>query len=76
VNDPVPSNLKREADASGDADADIDVDLLMYLQTLTPDERLQRHDSALQLVLALREAGRRHYGFDPRAVAEAGDGEG
>lgn len=53
---------------------DIDVDLLEYLQTLTPAQRIERHEAALELVRALRKAGTEHYGFDPRAVAaEASD---
>lgn len=56
-------------------DDDIDVDLLEYLQTLTPAQRIERHEAALELVRALRKAGTEHYGFDPRAVASAGDGE-
>ena len=44
----------------------IDVWQLEYLLTLTPAERLKRHDAALALVLAVREAGIRYYGFDPR----------
>ncbi len=45
----------------------IDVSQLEYILTLTPTERLKRHDAALALVLAAREAGIRHYGFDPRS---------
>ena len=43
----------------------IDVYQLEYLLTLTPAERLVRHDAALALVLAAREAGIRYYGFNP-----------
>lgn len=57
-------------------DDDIDFDLLDYLQTLTPAQRIERHEAALELVRALRKAGAEHYGFDPRAVAAAGNGEG
>jgi hypothetical protein len=52
---------------------DLDVDLLDYLQTLTPLERLQRHESARQLVIALRAAGAKFHGFDTRSAAEAVD---
>lgn len=52
-------------------DVDIDFDLLEYLQTLTPAERMARHEAALELVRALRKAGAEFYGFDPRG--EAGD---
>jgi len=55
--------------------ADIDLVLLRELATLTPAQRMKRHDQALQLVLALRSAGAKHYGFDPRAVATADDSE-
>jgi hypothetical protein len=44
----------------------IDICQLEYLLTLTPMERLLRHDAALDFVLAAREAGKRYYGFDPR----------
>ena len=54
-------------------DDDIDVDLLEYLLTLTPAQRIERHEAALELVRALRKAGTEHRGFDPRAVASAGD---
>jgi hypothetical protein len=47
-------------------DYGIDIHHLEYLLTLTPLERLKRHDAALNLVLAAREAGIRYYGFDPR----------
>lgn len=47
-------------------DYGIDVHHLEYLLTLTPTERLMRHDAALALVLAAREAGIQYYGFDPR----------
>ena len=45
----------------------IDVCQLEYILTLTPAERLKRHDAALALVRAAREAGIRYYGFDPRS---------
>lgn len=45
----------------------IDVDQLDFLLTLTPAQRLRRHDAALELVRAAREAGIRYYGFDPRS---------
>ena len=53
--------------------ADLDEDLLDLLATLTPAERIARHDAALDLVLALRKASKEHYGFDPRLVAAADD---
>jgi hypothetical protein len=43
----------------------IDTDQLEYLLTLTPAERLRRHEAALAFVKAAREAGIKHYGFDP-----------
>jgi len=49
------------------AEYGIDVYQLKYNLTLTPGERLKRHDAALTLVLAVREAGIRFYGFDPRS---------
>jgi hypothetical protein len=47
-------------------DYGIDIHHLEYLLTLTPLERPKRHDAALNLVLAAREAGIRYYSFDPR----------
>ena len=47
-------------------DYGIDVSQLEYLMTLTPAERLQRHQQALELVRAMRRAGIDYYGFDPR----------
>jgi len=43
--------------AAESAGADLDLDLLDFLQSLTPAERLRRHESALALVRALRKAG-------------------
>jgi hypothetical protein len=59
------------AGGSGDAwqaaiDEGIDVSLLEYLLTLTPAERLERHEQALALVRAMRQAGIDYYGYDPR----------
>jgi hypothetical protein len=51
------------------SEADLDLDLLMYLQTLTPEERLIRHEGALELVRELRKASEKLYGFGPRAAA-------
>jgi hypothetical protein len=48
------------------ADYGIDMRQLEYLLTLTPLERVLRHDAARDFVLAAREAGIRYYGFDPR----------
>jgi hypothetical protein len=50
---------------------DADMSLLEYLWSLTPAERLVRHEQALELVRALRRAGQRHYGFDPRSPPTA-----
>jgi hypothetical protein len=58
---------ERQANAAAD---DLDLDLLAYLQSLTPAERLRRNQQAAELVRALRAAGARHYGFDPRSPEE------
>lgn len=42
--------------------------MLEYLQTLTPAERMARHEAALELVLALRKAGTEFDGFDPHRL--------
>lgn len=57
-------------------DENIDLDLLDYLQSLTMAERIKRHEAALELLLKLRAAGEKHYGFDAHAVASAADREG
>lgn len=57
----------------------IDLSLTDYLLSLTPLERLERHDQALELIRAARAAGREHYGFDPRPAAtpqQPGFGDG
>ncbi len=56
-------------------DYGIDVAQLEYNLTLTPAERIQQHDRALELVLALRQAGIRYYGFDPRLPQPPGPPE-
>jgi hypothetical protein len=48
-------------------DYGIDVNQLDYILSLTPAERLRRHDAALILARAAREAGMRYYGFDNRS---------
>jgi hypothetical protein len=48
------------------ADYGIDMSQLEYLLTLTPLERVMRHDAARDFVIAAREAGILYYGFDPR----------
>lgn len=64
-----------DADDRGESDAiraareyGIDLSLTDYLLSLTPLERLLRHDQALELIRAARAAGREHYGFDPRSA--------
>jgi hypothetical protein len=44
----------------------IDTCQLEYALTLTPAERLRRHDAALAFVVAARKAGIKYYGFNPR----------
>ncbi len=41
-----------------------------WMLSLTPEQRLQRHDNFLELVRALREAGRKFYGRDPGSPEE------
>lgn len=45
-----------------DASGDVDLDLLRYNLSLTPTERWRKHASALELVRALRKAGKEYYG--------------
>jgi hypothetical protein len=58
-----PRHALQDAAAFG-----IDIYQLEYLLTLTPAERLRRHDAALEFVLAARKAGIRYYGLDPRSI--------
>jgi hypothetical protein len=46
----------------------IDVSQLEYNLSLTPSDRLRQHESALELVRVLREAGVQYYGCDPRST--------
>lgn len=47
-------------------DYGVDVTMLEPTLRMTPAERLRRHEQALELVRSARQAGIRHYGFDPR----------
>ncbi|HWL94351.1 MAG TPA: hypothetical protein VNT79_12540 [Phycisphaerae bacterium] len=47
-------------------DYGIDVSMLEWSLSLTPSERLMRHQQALELVRAARAAGTQFYGYDPR----------
>ncbi len=53
--------------------AEVDIAQLEDLLALTPAQRIARHEQALALVRALRQAGIDYYGFDPRPP-EAVDG--
>jgi hypothetical protein len=44
----------------------IDMGQLEFLLTLSPAERLSRHEIVRPLIIAARKAGIKHYGFDPR----------
>ena len=52
-------------------DFGIDMSQIEFLRTLTPTDRLHRHTQALELVRAMRAAGKRYYGFDPRHLEAA-----
>lgn len=54
----------------------LDVSQLDHLLSLTPTERIRRHERALALVQALRQAGIRYYGFDPRSPETPADPRG
>lgn len=64
------SNMPPDSNGQGTGqkaiDEGLDIGQLDYLQSLTPTERFRRHEQALALVRALRQAGIRYYGFDPR----------
>ena len=68
VSKPIGQDRDKNPQAVHDAAAfGIDMCQLEYLLTLTPEERLRRHDAALEFVIAARKAGIRYYGFDPRS---------
>jgi hypothetical protein len=46
-------------------DQDFDRNQLECLLSLTPEQRMQRHELWRQFVFALREARIQHYGYDP-----------
>ena len=47
-----------------------DLELIDELLSLTPTERVLRHERLLESMQLLREAGIRLYGFDPRVPEE------
>jgi hypothetical protein len=62
------------AEYSGDqlSDKDFEESEIDCMLALTPQERLRIHDGFLELVRALREAGIKYYGRDPRPPEETG----
>lgn len=52
-------------------DYGIDTGQLEFLLSLSPAERLRRHDRARPLIIAARQAGIQYYGFDPRLTGTA-----
>lgn len=51
--------------------AEVDIEQLRDLQALTPEQRLERHEGARQLVMKLRQLGQEYYGYDPGSVTQA-----
>lgn len=51
--------------------AEVDIEQLRDLQALTPEQRLERHEIARQLVLELRKLGQEYYGHHLRPAKEA-----
>jgi hypothetical protein len=49
---------------------EVDLELLDELLSLTPTQRVRRHERLLESMQLLREAGIRLYGFDPRVPEE------
>jgi hypothetical protein len=68
---PVLPSPGRSSARQAAADYGIDLSITDYLFTLTPEQRLERHDQHLELVQALRQAGIDYYGFDPRNPPQA-----
>ena len=64
------SGLK--ADSWQEARADgIDTGRIEFLLTLSPAERLRRHDVVGLLIIAAQQAGMQYYGFNPRLTGRA-----
>ncbi|MBK8268173.1 MAG: hypothetical protein IPK83_07635 [Planctomycetes bacterium] len=51
-------------------DYGIDVSLLEYNLSLTPEERILKHERNLELVRAMRQAAIDYHGYDPRFPEE------
>ena len=49
---------------------DVDMELIDELLSLTPTERVIRHERVLESMRLMREAGIKLYGFDPRVPEE------
>ncbi len=58
--------LREEPNRSDAVDLGLDLAGLDERLAMSPEERIRRHDQALELVQFLRQAGIRYYGFDPR----------
>jgi hypothetical protein len=68
--DPISRSPAEDAARQAAAEYGIDLSITDYLLTLTPEQRLERHDQHLELVQVLRQAGIDYYGFDPRNPPE------
>jgi len=62
--DPPPSEAEPQ-------DGGLHPSQIRWILSLTPEQRLKMHDNFLELVLALREAGRKLHGRDIRASQKA-----
>jgi hypothetical protein len=60
------TSAEQKSDYQAAADYGIDMHQLEYLLTLSPWERVLKHEAARNFVLAAREAGIRYYGVNPR----------
>lgn len=49
----------------------VDLSLIEHNLSLTPQERLEQYFQFMRFVEVMREAGRKHYGLDPRSLAKA-----
>lgn len=49
----------------------VDVSLLKVTLSLSPAQRLARLEHMRRFVVTLRQAGEKHYGFNPSALVEA-----
>ena len=54
-----------------DESGGVDLEQIDHNLSLTPEQRFRQYFQWLEFVRIVREAGKRHYGVDPRSLAPA-----